>query len=357
LTELTVRFQADPGLPPVNLPLSPDDFNQDFGQAVISTTWDVPANATSPGLVTVSVDPNNQLLEDKESDNVRQRSVRLRDAAPDNQAPQIQSVLISDDTPFNDADPFATSESVQVKIRATDNTGVTHYCIVRYHFSVALRLWFPLPCQFEPVPAAQPDGSFIVDEEIPDLENTPFSGVLYAFVWVRDAAGNISRQPGFDVISFIPDDVVFIRRNDVRIFRIPLAENAAPLTLSFDVLAGDVDVSVFDDFIDPGANRIAISAQNGPICEQVTLTPAAGQPNRFQVEVHAIANSQVEINLAPCPVLSVAASAVPAEAQQDLPDQPTIAGPPLRAAVEDEGDQATGSSLYLPIVIKSAANE
>ena len=61
----------------------------------------------------------------------------------------------------------------------------------------------------------------------------PFEGTAYAFIWVKDAAGNISRTPGFDVVSFIPATPININRNDVRLFRIlTRAESAHHLDLA-----------------------------------------------------------------------------------------------------------------------------
>lgn len=347
VSAITVRFQADPGLPSADVTITADDFNQDFGQAVITTTWNVPANASSAA-VRVTVDPGNEIVEEKKTDNTAARQIRLRNPAPDRTPPTVTAVFLSDDDPFNDNDAITVSRNVQVKFRAEDNAGLQSYCIVGYRYNVARRFWEPLSCTFQPLPAPEEDGSFIVEAEF-----HPTAGVIYAFVWVRDTSGNISRQPGFDVISYTPSGPAPLRRNDVIVLRIPLAEGQEQV-LSFTPVVGDVDVAVFDDFRNPDANRIALSANNGLVCEEVTLVGQAGQPNRFQVEARAIVNSVVEIKLEPCGEEDTNAAAVADPTGIHAgPEKPIVAGPPLRAAIEDEGeDEAGAGTIFLPLVAK-----
>ncbi len=130
LLSLTVRFELDPsdGAATVNVEIPTADINtlfkQDFGQAVISTTWSIPANPSSNfGEVTVTVDPEDKLSEANEDDNDADRSVRLRNAPSDNTPPTVDAVFISDDSPFNDNDAITAVRDVKVKIKASDPTG------------------------------------------------------------------------------------------------------------------------------------------------------------------------------------------------------------------------------------------
>lgn len=341
---ITVRIQADPGLPAADVTIAAAAFNQDFGQAVVTATWDVPTSG-SGATVTVTVDPDDQIVEEDKDDNSASRQVRLRNPAPDRTPPTVTAVFLSDDDPFNDNDAITVSRNVQVKFRAEDNVGLQSYCVVGYRYNVARRFWEPLRCTFRPLPEPEDDGSFIVEEEF-----HPTAGVIYALVWVRDTSGNISRQAGFDVISYIPSGPIPLSRNNVIVLRIPLGDGQEQV-LSFTPLAGDVDVAVFDDFRNPNATRIALSANNGPVCEEVTLSG----PGRFQVEARAIVNSLVEIKLEPCTdeIVRAAAGAEPTGIHQG-PEKPIVAGPPaLRNAVEDEvEDDEEGDLLYLPIVTR-----
>jgi YVTN family beta-propeller protein len=342
LDGIVIRFEG-PGLSS-DVTITADDFNQDFGQAVVTTQWNVPSDE-SRAEVTVTIDPDEEIAEDKEGDNEASRQVRLRNAAPDTVPPVVDRVQLSDDDPFLDNDPLAFTKDVRVKIEASDNVGLKSYCIVQYRYHTPTREWVPQSCRFEPLPEPENDGSYLVDTQL-----TSIFGVAYTFVWVRDNAGNISIFPGFDVITYVSPEPFRINRNDIYILRLPLQEGQSQ-TISFTPLSGDVDVAVFDDFTNPEANRIDLSANNGTVCEAVTLTAQAGQSNRFQVEIEAIVNSRVEIGLGPCDDAEVAAAGVstPGEVRQG-PDSPVVAGPPLRAAVEDEDEAGAGGEIYLPLV-------
>jgi hypothetical protein len=303
--------------------------------------------------VTVTVDPNNELTEANENDNAASRAnIRLRNAPSDNTPPTVNAVFISDDNPFNDNDAITTVRDVKVKIKATDPTGsngatpsgVNKYCIVRYTYEVVNRRWIESACSFAalPAPEAGTTDTFIVSTQLQARE-----GVAYAFVWIKDKAGNISRRPGFDVISFIPTSVIQINRNDVRIFRIPLTAGQS-LKLDFVIQSGDVDVSVFDDFRNPNATRIAVSANNGTTTESVTLTG----PGNFQVEVDAIVNSRFTVATTTA-VEAVAASSASPSVIDAGGETPIVAGPPAAlAAIEDEETVDDTTLIYLPIVTK-----
>jgi hypothetical protein len=198
-------------------------------------------------------------------------------------------------------------------------------------------------CTFQKVPAPSAANTFVVDATLPNR-----AGTAYAFVWVKDAAGNISRTPGFDTISFVPATAISINRNDVRIFRIPLAAGQN-IKLTVTPTSGDVDVSVFDDFTNPNANRIAVSANNGLTPEVVTLTG----PGRFQVQVRAVVNSVFTASVAPAADAATAASATSATSTTADETPLIVAGPPaIQTAIEDDQGGSTTQSVYLPLVNK-----
>ncbi len=338
ITEVVVRFTLNPvsGPATIDVPLSLDAFTQDFGQTTVTTSWDVPAGSgVTFGSVTVEVDADGDLPEDKENDNTAVRRVLVRPAPPDTTPPTITGVFISDEDPFDDTDPITSSEDVQVKIVATDSgSGLNAFCIVNYTYSAVLRRWIPLPCVFEPLPEPTSPDTFIIDANLPARQ-----GTIYAFVWVKDNDGNISSTPGFDVISFISGDPVDLNRNDVVIFRIPLQAGES-VDFTFTPVFGDVDVSVFAPFTDPNAPRVALSANNGTVPEEITLNG----PGLFQVEIDAVVNSRFTIEYVESfsvtgwpPMLPLGGDGA----------KPLVAGPPaLRAAID------SGASLFLPVIIR-----
>jgi YVTN family beta-propeller protein len=333
-TTLTARFQLNPGATTIDVTFPVTAFRQNFGQAVVTTTWSVP-NAAGIGRITVSIDPAGHIPEAAENDNAATRLVLVRNPPPDTTPPSVSLTRISDDAPFNDDDAVVTTSNVRVKIVAVDPpspapapaSGLAEYCIVRYTFDAALRRWVEEPCVFRALPAPEPSttGTFIIPAVL-----SPRAGVSYAFAWVKDAAGNISRTPGFDVVSFIPATQVGINRNDVRLFRLPLAAGQV-MTLTVVPAFGDVDVSVFDDFTNPNASRIALSANNGTLTETVTLFG----PGRRQVEIRAVVNSQFNLVVAQGTGLALAEGA-PRAPDAEAPATPLIAGPPaLQTAIDD----------------------
>lgn len=347
LSNLNVRFDFDGNGAPVDVPLTADDFDQDFGQAVITTTWPVPAG-TGLGNVqlTVTVDPEDALPEDDEDDNSASRNLRLHNAPPDRTPPVIARLLLSDDDTFNDSDPITVKAALRAKIQASDPevggsaSGVDAYCLVNYRYSVVSRRWVEQECEFKELPEATEDDTWVVETEV---QNT--FGVAYTFLWVRDAAGNISRVPAFDVISFIPDEVARLNRNDARILRIPL-EAGESLDLTFTPDFGDIDVAVFDDFTIPNPTLIDFSANRGDAAEQVELTG----PGFFQVEIVSRENARFRTDVAPgdgvAPVRTASVTAPLVD------EEPLIFGPPARlTAIDDDfvGDDGD-TEVFLPIV-------
>ena len=348
---VTVKFEVAVGtVSPAEVTIPASRFAQDFGQAVITTTWTLPAgSAAGAAQVTVTVDPTNALPEDKETDNSAGRRITLRNPAADRTAPAVTAALISDDNPFNDFDVLTTVGNVKVKIQGNDPAGASGetvsgldaYCIVSYTYDNVRRRWVAQSCQFETLPAPSATDTFIVDAEVEAK-----AGTAYIFVWLRDKAGNISRRPAFDVISFISTAPIELNRNEKRIFRIPLP--AGSFTVNFDVEFGDIDVAVFDDFTSAAAPRCGLSANNGPVDETITL-PGTCTSGRYQIEVRAAVNSRFTITAGTD--VSAAATTEGASPKVLLAefDQPTVAGSPaLQAAIGDEDDG--NQSVYLPLV-------
>ena len=343
---LKVRFSGDGSFSPAEIILSDTDFNQDFGQAVVSTTWTVPNNAGLAEVI-VEVDSDEVLPENNENDNTATRRIRIISPPPDRTPPVVNNIILSDDNPFNDNDQIATTRDIQVKIVAEDPTspapqetsGLRSFCIVRYAYNTALRRWVEETCRFRRLPDPEPGttNTFIVSTQL-----RPVEGVAYAFVWVKDQAGNISREPGFDFISFIPGGAIRVNRNDTRLFRIT---TASPLQFTFTPEFGDIDVSVFQG-LQPNAVRCVVSANNGLQAEVVTIGSGACSGQEFQIEVRAVVNSRFTIAVAAARGVDTATSGD--ISTQALPLKPLVGGPPaLRTAIDPDDDET-----FLPIITK-----
>ncbi|MFN8503519.1 beta-propeller fold lactonase family protein [Kouleothrix sp.] len=321
---LTVQFSA-PGLNDSKT-ITAADFGQDFGQATVTTSWNVP-NSTGRVPVTVTVSSGGAIPEANERDNSATRRVLIENPTPDTTPPAVTagSVNISDDNPFTVNDPIATTRNVKIRFQASDSggSGVASACVVRYSYDARQRRWVEEECRFRAVtPDAGSSDTFTIDAQLPDRV-----GTAYAFVWVKDGAGNISRRPGFDVISYIPGAKVFtLERNDTRLFRITL-DAGQSLTLTFTPSVGDIDVLLFKN-----GSFQSSSANSGTQPESVTLSSTANG-TLFQVEVHAVVNSRFTAG-----VSAGAAAARPAADTSALAattPTPIVAGPPAQqAAIE-----------------------
>jgi cytochrome c peroxidase len=352
VSAVTVRFELNPpGPATVDVPLPLSAFTQDFGQAAITTTWDIPvATEVSLGSVRVTVDVNDDFPESSGNDNTAQRSVLIRTPPPDATPPQAIAAFISDDSPFNDNDAVIQTTKVQIKFVAVDGaapaSGVQSYCIVSYIYSTKLRKWVEQSCSFRPVPTPQTGttDTFLVGAELQSQ-----AGVAYAFVWVKDGAGNISSVPVFDVVNFVPDTPIDLNRNDVMILRLRL-DAGQNLKLTTDLENpqtrgfGDVDINVFDDFTSPNAVRIAASANRGPVNETVSLSG----PGARQVEIRALVNSRFTVRIEQAAAAEGNMAETPAAPAETAADGVIlVAGPPARpTAIGDP------QSLFMPLLLR-----
>ncbi len=310
-------------------------FEQDFSEVTVRVPWQVPDD-TGRRRIFVTVDSTDLFTESSERDNTASRKVLVVPVPPDRTPPVVSDVRI------NDGDAIATSTEAVVTFNASDpaspggaqTSGVRSYCLVRYTFSSAQRRWVEEVCDsFTLLPEPNDDGSFTVETRL-----RPRAGTAYVFVWVKDAAGNISRRPGFDVISFAPaeDELIELNRNEVRVFRITLSPGQSA-TLTFTPLTGDVDVSAFDG-VGANATRIAVSAQNGLAEETVSLSvPGGGATTTFQVEVRAVENSVFTLAISEGTALLAQSEVI--DPGKEISDAPFVAGPPaIQAAIGEAQD-------------------
>jgi hypothetical protein len=161
----------------------------------------------------------------------------------------------------------------------------------------------------------------------------------------KDKTGNVSRQPEFDVISFVPiNKDINIARNDVQVFRF-FVNAGQSLKLRFTPSFGDIDVSAFAGIGNP--TRCEVSAQNGTAFEEVTLGVGACTGTSFQVEVRAVVNSRYQISL-PAALAGTQSSSPSAIAPtKEVPIDALVAGPPARQTAIDPI-----SDVNLPLLMR-----
>jgi YVTN family beta-propeller protein len=319
-------------------------FSQDFGQEALKANAFTLPNQPGAYVLEVFVDSNNDFAEDRERDNVARRIFTVRPIPADKTAP----VIVDGTTQINNDAAITQSRDVTISFQANDPTspsgqstsGLGSFCVVRYYYDGVQRRWVEENCNFQSLPAPNPNGSFTVQTRLPDR-----IGVAYAFVWVRDKAGNISKTPGFDFINFIPAGARNINRNDVRVFRLRLTLGQS-ISLTFTPTIGDVDATVFQGITNPV--RCDTSAiRNGTVPETVTVPSGSCTGTDFQIEVRAVVNSRFSVGT----VVGAAVAApthTPAVNAAVLPDStPLVAGPPATQAAIDGG-----APVFLPLTQK-----
>lgn len=309
----------------------------DFGEVTLKVPWQVPTQ-TGFRRIFITVDSADLFAEDNENDNTANRGVLVVPVPPDRTPPTVSDVQI------NDGAGIATATQANVRFRAADpespagatTSGLDSFCVVRYVFNAAQRRWVEQNCRnFTPLPTPNTDGSFTVGTEL-----QPRAGAAYVFVWVKDKAGNISRVPGFDLISFVPgpDTDIELARNDVQVFRI-LLNAGQTANLTFTPSVGDVDVSVFDR----SGVRLQVSAQNGTTPEQVSLV-GTGPETFFQVEVRAAISSRFRIAITQGGALLAADVIAPGK---EIASEPIVNNLPAAQTAIDEP-----SDVSLPFLLR-----
>jgi YVTN family beta-propeller protein len=326
-TPLTVSFfDGEPGRGGVKIgDAQLSGVPTDNGQVRVSVPFTPPA---TPGLrrIVVVVDANNLLSESSERDNLASRELLVRALPGDRTRPVITDAKINNDA------VATNNRSVTITIDAQDpqspapapTSGLKEACVTSYFFNDGTRQWVPQRCTFKPLTGNSP---FTLQETLPERD-----GVLYAFVVVRDAAGNLSR-PEFTFINFVKDGPVDLAQNKTRVFRITLdAGQAASFTATPQF--GDVDLSVFRL---SDRERVAVSAQTGTATETVNFT-AGATSTVFQVEVRAFATSRFTLAVGgggTARAIDLAQANV-IDAGREVAETPLVSAPPaLDAAFED----------------------
>jgi len=289
--------------------------------------------------------PFHDFVEDRENDNIARRRFLVRPIPPDKTAP----VIVDGSTQIEGDAAITQNRDVEIKFKADDPTspsgqstsGLGTFCVVRYYYDTVLRCWVEQNCNFTLLPDKGADGSYAIRTQLPDRV-----GVAYAFVWVRDKAGNISKAPGFDFINFIPSGARNIDRNDVRVFRLRLTP-AQSVSLTFTPTIGDIDATVFQGITNP-VRCDTTAIQNGTVPETVTVPSGLCSGTDFQIEVRAVVNSRFSVStvvgLAAAREVQTATGVAPAL----LPDStPLVGGPPsLQTAIDG------GTPIFLPMLTR-----
>ena len=300
------------------------------------------------------IDPNDEVQESQEDNNTVCRDLTVLPFNIDAVPPEIEA------GGFVISDYALTTPQVTVTLdvmSATDypdpgGSGLQSIKYVEFEYILGAHRWVPV----QRTPWVTYTAAY---EEYPWKLIQTF-GMRYMQAWIADNAGNISLEPGTDVIDLLPSEQPGqVRRHGVTFYRI-LLEQGESFTARLTPVDGDPDLYVWG----PNGQLLYDLPQTG--IEEVTIDQAPAR-GTYQIEIHGFTDAEylLEFNPTdgaptptPTPGPTATAPARTSRGDRTPPDEPAVPlddwpeffnveAPPV---VEP---QAQGSTLYLPIMIGS----
>lgn len=281
----------------------------------------------------VVLDPDNEIAESDETNNVAHRTITILPPAPDT-IPPSGSVLI------NGGADTTSSREVILTLDAQDNpggTGVQSMYIIEMEFNYASRQWLP----------ARESGWVAYTTSYP-WTLLPGSGVKYIQVWFADGALNISDLPGKDMICYIPAGDS-IGQGEWRLYRQEINQGTI-VTITLDVVSGDADLYVWN----PGSLGPPdyYSINSGPAQDQVIFT--APENGVYQIQVYGFEASVYNLTIETTTgegSLTLNSNAL--RQGKIMPSAPlSVVEPPDRTGVP-----RVQYKLYLPLILRSHSGQ
>jgi len=296
---------------------------------IISTTvtWNLPGAGTYD--LYAVIDPDNNVLENNEGNNVISHTVTVHLPLPDITPPVVDTFTINDGA--------ANTEYRQVRLSATahDNpggSGVASLLYIEYEFIQSIGDWVPVA-----------SSGWLPYTDYPWLLQ-PTAGVRYLQVWAADRAGNTSPTPLAQPINYLPP-VAHVAQSQVHIYRLNLTTGQS-LRVRLTSLSGDADLYVWGP-----DNSLVRWGWTANVVEEVEFT--AEMDGVYQIEVEGWTSADYRLEIIP---LSVAQAQVqetgtvrPLRGRAD----PFVA--PLDTPTDDVGLPSAPVSeyyIYMPIIMR-----
>lgn len=242
-----------------------------------AVAWTPPAAGSY--VITAIIDPENQVEEVNENNNMVSRTLSALPPAVDTTPPTIESFTI------NQGASVTQDLEVTLNLAATDpapGSGVQSILYAEFEYSQGAGNWVRVE-----------DSGWL------DYANAssnyawnllPSAGVKYVQAWVADAAGNVTAQSARAFINYVPPSES-LAEQEARIYRYTLqAGDQVAITLT--PLNGDADLYVW--LPDAGADPL-VSNLDGSAVESLSFT--ATQGGTYQVEVFAFEASTYELEV------------------------------------------------------------
>lgn len=289
------------------------------------------------------LDPENQVPELNENNNITSRAWRILPADPTTIPLQVTSFMINGGDPATAARQVSLDVTAQAvppsgsppaaRAAAAEPASVLY---VEYRFDQAAGGWVAAGSSgWRPYAAAH--AGFLWN-----LYPTP--GAHYVQAWVADAAGNIGPLPGLAQINLQPYDAP-VSRTEVHIYRFPLLAGSQ-VTVRLTSWSGDADLYVFDP-----QGQLIDRRETGEPVEEITFTPAV--TGLYQVEVEGFVTASYSLELGET---LPAAAGGPARPRPQMPT-PRGRGVPFTNSVPNNDTgvpdaPVSGPQIFLPYVGK-----
>lgn len=276
------------------------------------------------------IDPDNEVRETNESNNVTCRSLSVLEGATDQLRPDVNSFVIEDGA------QTTSDQAVTLDISATDNpngSGVRAIKFLEFEYSLGARDW---------VLVQNSDWvNYATAQENYPWSLIPTYGVRYLEARAIDYASNISRPPASDTIDLLPSEQTgYVARNGVTVYRIYLEEGedfAATLT----PITGDPDLYVWG----PNGERW----ESNDLTGVETIAFQAADTGTYQIEVHGYNDAEYRLSFGS--IASIVQQARMKAGPKPLPEAPAMpldVSPPEYYNIELPAEE---HRLYLPITI------
>ena len=278
-TAVRVRFTVDGNdLGETQAPLvAPDGLS---GTEWLSWT---PSQAGSY-LLTAQIDPNNQIAESTENNNVVTQTVTVLPAAPDVDDPRVDSLTI------NAGQSTVTTTQIYLNANAVDYpknnpSGVASLRYVEYEYNAGSRLWIPVQdSQWIDYAQARNNHRWIL---------SPVGGNHYLQAWAKDNAGNVSTFPYQASVDYTPP-VDRVGRDQIRFYRRTL-QSGDRLEVTVQPQSGDPDLYIWPPDWQSGRSPW-VSNRTGPVSESIAIdrAPVDGV---YQIEIYGYLLAQYTLEI------------------------------------------------------------
>ena len=353
LENVTVRFyEGDPQQPGAVLigdgviPEMPErvtPYERIHGTSTSAVPW-TPSQGVMGYTLYAVIDPDDQVLEDIEGNNVVSRTVQVLPSIPgiDLVAPHVDEFQINSgaDTVFD--------QQVDLHVQATDfaqpgstPSGMDQFKIVELLFNEAAGYWVPVRAS-----------GWQTFSEDSTWTLHPQNGLHFLQAWASDKAGNVSRYAYQQRVNY-SHSCTPVARDGVQVYR---QDVAAGDTIYAELIScqGDADLYIWPpDW--PGRGPW-VSNQTGSATEVLSFTaPISGE---YQIEVYGYtaAEYSIQIEVQPGSVLPWANSRSVAGSKDNNPTRTSPAVPPssvprtdLMSGAPPEPPQV--HPVYLPLVV------